>query len=154
MNLIFLDTEFTNFSDPELISIGLVSSNDERFYAEVPYKGSSCSEFVHMVVEPLLSGNEVPLDVLQAKLADWLYTICDSNPVVICFDSDYDRILFLRLFENKLPVRVNFRNLRDRHINEIMRTEFYKKNEFSEHHALNDALALRNAFRGWVKDVR
>jgi len=34
--LIFIDTEFTNFSNPQLISIGLAASTGEEFYAEVP----------------------------------------------------------------------------------------------------------------------
>jgi len=35
---IFIDTEFTDFIDPQLISIGLVSEFGEEFYAEVPYE--------------------------------------------------------------------------------------------------------------------
>lgn len=35
--LIFIDTEFTQFNDPELISIGLVTEDaSHEFYAELP----------------------------------------------------------------------------------------------------------------------
>lgn len=34
---VFIDTEFTDFLDPQLISIGLVAESGEEFYAELPY---------------------------------------------------------------------------------------------------------------------
>ena len=52
--LIFLDTEFTSFESPELISIGLAASSGEDFYAEVPFAVASASPFVCDVVIPLL----------------------------------------------------------------------------------------------------
>jgi hypothetical protein len=33
---VFIDTEFTDFLDPQLISIGLVAQSGEEFYAELP----------------------------------------------------------------------------------------------------------------------
>jgi hypothetical protein len=33
---VFIDTEFTDFIDPYLISIGLVAATGDEFYAEVP----------------------------------------------------------------------------------------------------------------------
>jgi len=33
---VFIDTEFTDFLDPQLISIGLVAQSGEKFYAELP----------------------------------------------------------------------------------------------------------------------
>jgi hypothetical protein len=35
----------------------------------------------------------------------------------------------------------------DRNINELLRHEFHAKNRLPEHHALNDAQAMRYAFR-------
>mgnify|MGYP003705540817 CR=1 FL=1 len=53
--LIFLDTEFTDFIDTELISIGLVDENGREFYAEsTQYRQEACSDFVRQVVVPLL----------------------------------------------------------------------------------------------------
>lgn len=51
---IFIDTEFTDFIDIHLISMGLVSEGGEEFYAEVPYPDVACSPFVREVVIPLL----------------------------------------------------------------------------------------------------
>ena len=41
--LVFIDTEFTNFHNPKLISIGLASETGETFYAEIPYPGAEGS---------------------------------------------------------------------------------------------------------------
>lgn len=51
---IFIDTEFTDFIDPQLISMGLVAASGEEFYVEAPYFKPSCSTFVKEVVIPLL----------------------------------------------------------------------------------------------------
>lgn len=37
---IFVDTEFSNFIEPQLISIGLVAESGEELYAELPYPPS------------------------------------------------------------------------------------------------------------------
>ena len=52
--LIFVDTEFTDFINTELISIGLVTDDGNHyFYAELDdYNPKACSEFVRNVVLP------------------------------------------------------------------------------------------------------
>lgn len=155
INLLFLDTEFTNFSNPELISIGLASSNGENFYAEAYYTDSSCSDFVREVVIPLLSRtDQISCEHLRLKILRWLDSIRGTNPIVICYDSDYDRILLLKLLKNNPPSYLFFRSLGYRHINGFKRAAFYVKNNLDEHHALNDAMSLRYAFRGWTRNVR
>jgi hypothetical protein len=51
---VFLDTEFTDFVRPRLISIGMAARSGQHFYAEVPYSDKECSEFVRKTVIPLL----------------------------------------------------------------------------------------------------
>jgi hypothetical protein len=88
MLLIFLDTEFTEFYNPDLISLGLASLNGKEFYAEVPFTRPSCSQFVLDVVLPLLSGAfQVPIDDLHKNILNWFDSIREDNPVIICFDS-------------------------------------------------------------------
>lgn len=53
--LVFIDTEFTDFVNPQLISIGMVADSGEEFYAEVPFSDDRCSEFVRETVIPLLN---------------------------------------------------------------------------------------------------
>lgn len=147
--LIFLDTEFTSFHAPELISIGLAASTGEEFYAEVPFMWSSCSPFVHDVVIPLLdtdASQQCVAGLLYKLIADWLAIVRIDSEVTICFDSSYDEELFRAIFDGFPPRFVNFRNI-DGCINELLRHEFHVKNRLPEHHALNDARAMRYAFR-------
>ena len=45
--IIFLDTEFTDFVRPDLISIGLVIEDGREFYAErTDYRPDTCSDSV------------------------------------------------------------------------------------------------------------
>jgi len=155
MLLVFLDTEFTRFRNPELISIGLAAANAEEFYAEIPYTHSSCSQFTLDVVIPLLAGTrQISPGDLGEKILNWLNLIRNDDPVVLCFDSDYDKILFLNIFADNPPRFIIFRGIGYPHINGAMRADFYKKTALSEHHALNDAMALRYSFKGWLRAVR
>ena len=53
--LVFLDTEFTDFTWPNLISLALVSEDGREFYAErTDYHRDDCSQFVRDNVQPLL----------------------------------------------------------------------------------------------------
>ena len=74
--LLFVDTEFTDFYDPHLVSIGLAAATGETFYAEVPYRRDQCSDFVKEVVIHLLGANPVTdlcdADELRARLRTWL----------------------------------------------------------------------------------
>jgi len=153
--LVFIDTEFTDFFDPQLISIGLAASTGEEFYAEVPYQYEKCSAFVREVVVPLLSHNDLcPYDELHLRLREWLKIIKGEENILVCYDSDYDRALFVKAFGNILPAFVEFRHIGDRNINELLRYEFHVKNKLPEHHALNDALANRYAFREWPLPIQ
>ena len=155
MLIVFLDTEFTNFDDPHLISIGLASSKDEEFYAETHYPDASCSDFVHKVVIPLLSlTHQLSHEQLRMEILEWFNGIRGTDPVVVCFDSHYDETLFRRLFQNTPPSFLIFRGIGSQHINALMRDEFYFKNGLIEHHALSDAKALRYSFRGWFRSIR
>ena len=45
--LVFLDTEFTSFFQPDLISVGLVAEDGREFYAErTDYRCDECTVFV------------------------------------------------------------------------------------------------------------
>jgi hypothetical protein len=155
MLLVFLDTEFTRFCNPELISIGLAAANGEEFYAETPYTHSSCSQFTLEVVIPLLaSTDQISPENLGEKISNWLNSIRNDESVVLCFDSDYDKVLFLKIFADNPPRFIIWRGIGYRHINGTMRADFYRKTALREHHALNDAKALRYSFKGWLRSVR
>jgi hypothetical protein len=45
--LVFLDTEFSDFTRPDLISLALVAEDGREFYAErTDYTATRCTEFV------------------------------------------------------------------------------------------------------------
>ncbi len=149
--LVFIDTEFTNFSNPQLISIGLAAATGETFYAEIPYQRAECSDFVKEVVIPLLGANPTSdscdADELRERLRTWLSIVKRHDDMDVCFDSEYDWQFFSQIFSNQPPAFCRARNIGFYEVNELLRYEFHEKNQKPEHHALNDAEALRYAFR-------
>lgn len=148
--LVFLDTEFTDFVNPHLISIGLASEYGEEFYAEVPFPSAACSAFTREVVLPLLG--RVPdaaclPENLRVKIIKWIEIVRRSDEdVEICFDFQTDWDLFVHALDCRVPTWCRSRRVA-RNINELLRYEFHKKNGLPEHHALYDAMANRYAFR-------
>jgi len=147
---VFVDTEFTNFVDTHLISIGMAAASGEEFYAEVPYPLDNCSEFVREVVIPLLGrvpNAFCPIDDLYMKITSWLKIIRTHDEVVdICFDYQTDWDLFSVALDGRVPSWCR-PCMVSRNINELLRYEFHKKNNLPEHHALYDAQANRYAYR-------
>lgn len=147
---LFLDTEFTDFIDCELISIGIVSDDGREFYAErTDFDLSRCSHFVKEAVLPLL-GRECPIagteEEIGTALRAWLTRFED---VEICVDYPTDFELFGYLVRDPdtlaLPAHVkgcNIRNIID--AADIER--YWRKNGRMAHHALHDARANRYAF--------
>jgi len=144
---IFMDTEFTSFHGLELISIGLAASTGEEFYAEVPYYPERCSNFVKETVIPLLSeGKTVAYEDLQNELLNWFRAIRLETTVKLFYDSEFDKKLFNDIFNGGPPKFVNHKQIGRRNISELLRNHYYAFSCLPEHHALNDARALRYAF--------
>jgi len=146
---VFIDTEFTDFLDPQLISIGLVAETGEEFYAELPYDIKACSAFVKEAVLPLLGyapHAEASKDEMYEKITQWLSVVRPAGEdVFICYDYQTDWDLFYDVLDGCVPPWCKRRLVADR-INEALRYEYHKKNALPEHHALNDAKANRYAF--------
>jgi hypothetical protein len=96
---IFLDTEFTQFRNGQLLSVGLVSDADDELVVEIhdPLRHASASEFCRDVVLPQFGA--VPatqvrtdLDLGRAVIA-WLLQF--RVPVTLCYDYKVDRRLLL-----------------------------------------------------------
>lgn len=146
---IFIDTEFTDFVDCHLISLGMAAGSGEDFYAEVPYPLEACSDFVRETVIPLL-GNiphaQCERPELRGRILDWLNLVRKGDEVEVCFDYQTDWDLFIDALEYQVPGWCRSR-LVARHINELFLYAFHKKHGLPEHHALYDAQANRYAFR-------
>ncbi|MBC3884533.1 3'-5' exoribonuclease [Undibacterium griseum] len=146
---IFIDTEFTDFIDTHLMSLGMVTESGKEFYAEVPYPDHLCSSFVREAVIPLLRKEPqyiFSVDELCERMLEWLSAVRRNNEdVVICFDYQTDWCLFADVLNYSIPEWCRPR-LISHQINEVLRYEFYQKNRLPLHHALYDARANRYAF--------
>lgn len=157
-NLVFLDTEFSHIGvAPKLISIALVSiKNDESFYAELPQESylPSCSPWVRENVLPLLEGGEcvMPIGVLRTRLFNWISVQAASRVVI---DHPKFDMAFLQdildpwpSFLEPTPIHLSLAAVCRSHPQEMQ--EFCDARytpEHPQHHALNDAIALRQIWR-------
>lgn len=148
--LIFLDTEFTGFNEPKLISLGLVTAATQEFYVEVPFPFHACSDFVQEAVIPLLGQYPdcfCPLPDLRLRILSWLEIVRrNADDIQICFDYQGDWDLFSAALDHRVPPWCKQRHIR-RNINKLMLWDFYKRHNLPEHHALYDAMANRYAYR-------
>jgi hypothetical protein len=146
--LIFLDTEFSNFIQPQLISIGLVSEDNQPFYAELnDFDISGCSDFVKTVVLPQLGKQpELAMDTrtLRQSLSAWLQRFSEFG-AVIAYDYSGD----WTLFQTALPERPPWLLHKDIYpeINDLVAEQFFMNTGLSDHHALHDAMANRFSYR-------
>jgi len=146
---IFIDTEFTDFVDTELISIGLITEDgDHEFYGELPVNRRKCSEFVIKHVLPQLGAQPLALytaEELEARLRGWLGQFRHLDDVTICYDFNGDWQLFQFALDNKVPDWLVCQNVYQR-IDQEALARYFEEHGVQEHHALNDAKANRHVF--------
>ena len=146
--LLFADTEFTDFTAMDLISIGIVSQVGHEFYAEnAEYTQSWCNEFVKSEVLPRLQGGEhaVPYSQLKEKLQLWLSDLLEEySTVLFVFDHASDGALLENLISD-YPQKEKVEARRDDLDAGI--ELYFMYNRSNEHHALHDARALFNGFK-------
>ena len=177
---VYIDTEFTDFMNQDLISIGLVSSDGHEFYGEnYDFIRAWSSKWVTENVYPLLdlSTHSYPRLVLSAKVWDWIDNLpCEFVVVMIDYESDYN--LLLNLFsDEKHPKIIEVKNIYeviseqcnaqilDHDGNEYeqrMRSaktkfnlyfmDYFFRTKEKQHHALSDAKANREAFSKLAKE--
>jgi hypothetical protein len=147
---VFIDTEFTDFIDCHLISIGMAAESGEDFYAEVPYPDQACSAFVREAVIPQLgriAHSACAFNDLRVRIINWLEIVRPSDEgVEICFDYQTDWDLFIDALDYRVPQWCAPLSVAN-HINELLLYDFHQKNGLPSHHALYDAQANRYAYR-------
>lgn len=99
---IFIDTEFTDFHQPRLISIGLAADSGEAWYAELTdgWCEQDCSDFTRENVLPLLAMDETRVMTRKAAavdLSDWLVRVSAQSFPIIVFDAQVDWLLLVGL---------------------------------------------------------
>lgn len=75
----FIDIEFTDWKDRQLISIAIVSEDGKEFYGECSdFHLPACNAFVQATVLPQLGSfpdRSMPTSLLALELRDWLLAI-------------------------------------------------------------------------------
>lgn len=153
--LIFLDTEFTDFIDCDLISIGMVAEDGQHvFYAERnDYKREWESDFVRASVLPYLG--KIPeavcsRDELKRRLWNWFSAL--PGQLQIACDSAHDRDLLWDALGDGLPSNLSVAYKEIAFLAETpafrrAASHYYQQGRYPLHHALHDAQALRH---GWL----
>lgn len=151
-NLIFLDTEFTDFKKPKLISIGMVDTHGHEFYAELSgWKDGDCSTFVYDEVLPNLSGRQSGRAEVGAMLVAWLDKYYSDSAPIILVDSEFDLKLSSQLLADVMRIQrpsmvpdLRFHETGDDY-DDFLVNWFNNRFPIPRHHALNDA----RAFHDW-----
>lgn len=156
--LLFLDTEYTDALDCELISIGMVSEDGQHeLYLEIQdFDRAKCNSFVQSAVWAHLGQfpqSVVRKDAIKAKLVDWFSTL--PRNVTIACDSFSDWELLLDAMEGERPEnlvgRYDLRALIDTTVFNHAATRFHNSQR-PWHHALFDAQAHRAGWLAWADE--
>ena len=103
----FLDTEFTDFKDSQLISLAIVGENGDEFYGELTdFERSACSDFVREIVMPQLGqfpNRAMSTAQLRSELLAWLHRVPLKPKPILCFDYSGDIDLMCALIGGPLP---------------------------------------------------
>lgn len=153
--LVFLDTEFTDFIDCDLISIGMVSEDGqhELYLERSDYRDDWCNEFVRAAVLPLLghTGTAVNRAELADRLTAWFATL--PRNVTIACDSYTDWELLLDAINGVNPPnlagRHDLRTLVDSSTFHHAVVRYHEKHG-PWHHAGHDAHAHRAGWMAWM----
>jgi hypothetical protein len=134
---LWLDTEFSHFGG-QLISIAIVSDDDDRFYA-VRHLPSKIHPWVVENVVPLLTQDPEPDHEIKRKLVAFLRK---HSGKPICADWPEDFIFLLGLLCEPGGYQFDVGDL------ELKLIRGLKTKSVIPHHAVHDARALRDAFYG------
>lgn len=157
--LVFLDTEFTDFTRPDLISLALVAEDGREFYAErKDFRRQDCSDFVCEEVFPLLgrvADAACTRQQLTQRLRDWFEQ--QPEPAKLVFDFEGDWLLLANAWlgpdHNAPPANVGDKILLASHtithpVFEGALNRVYNE-QLPPHHALADARGLMAGYRAW-----
>lgn len=155
--LVFLDTEFTDFINCELVSIGLVCEDGlNMLYLEVQdFDQKCCSAFVR---EAVLSQLERSANVsvrkaqIPTRLRDWFATL-PANVTLAC-DSLHDRDLLADAFDGEWPQNIDgwfdLRPLTDTVVYNQAVAHYHTPSK-PWHHAMHDSHANRAGWLAWYR---
>jgi len=145
----FIDTEFTDVVDSQLISVAIVGEDGREFYDECSdFNRERCNAFVREIVLPQLGrfpGRSMSREALRIALGVWLSEVQRKPKPVLCYDADCDYDLVTALLGGALPSGWRHENVFFKL--DPARLAQYVAKHGGEHHALHDARANAFAFR-------
>jgi len=152
--LVFLDTEFSDFINIDLISIGMISDDgNHTFYGErTDFNYDWCNDFVRAAVWSHLG--EIPAaKVKRHELCDrliaWFQTL--PSPVTIACDSYTDYELLLDALDGNRPDNLigyyDLRPLGEETVFNQAMCAYHAEPDRPWHHSFHDAKAAR---MGWL----
>lgn len=145
---IFIDTEFTDFVDMDLISIALVADDGRYIYGERnDFCRAACNEFVVDTVLPQIGkmpGCVYTRTALTSALRQWLLQFEMLDPV-LCFDYSVDWALLYDILDKDVPTWLRSCNI-NAQIDTALIEQYLAKTGLTSHHALTDALANQFAY--------
>ncbi len=156
-NNIYLDTEFSSLSAPELLSIGLVADNGSECYGELAPDRLQVNAFVRQKVLSQwgrMNGSAASTAQLGIRVSAWLSTLeSNSINVVYDYDADFELLqsalraagLWYRWSEVLRPFKVGYlaRMPISNEAMDLSWTDSSRHDGIHRHHALADARALR-----------
>ncbi|WP_083417783.1 3'-5' exoribonuclease [Burkholderia contaminans] len=149
-NRYFIDTEFTDFDQRQLISLAIVGENGHEFYGEcVDFDESLCSDFVRANVLPQLgkfAGRVMPFKQLCEVLRNWFKDIPVAGRPVLCYDLAADIDLLQEMLGGRHPDGWAIEDIEA--LLDPRRRRAYFARHGGEHHALHDARANAYACTG------
>jgi hypothetical protein len=163
--IVFCDTEFSDSTAPQLISIALVAYDGTTLYREVDRVPPKCSKFVKEHVLPHLEREPdvmAPIDQIAVSISEWLGSF---GHTVITADSDEDWKLLQDVLQHLPPgagqqpstrfqrvLRPDPRDAMDdgeralaERYNKAVNS-YHARTGAPKHHALHDARAMRLAW--------
>lgn len=99
---VFIDTEFTDFINCDLISLGAVASTGEEFYAEnSEYYKNMASQWVRENIVPTLNFDKFGMRRLELSARFWSWLIeLPTDEIIITSDHRIDIDILKELFQN------------------------------------------------------
>lgn len=179
---VHIDTEFTDFINRDLISIGAAADNGDTFYGEnSEFLRPWASTWVQENIYPLLDLEKFGMRRLElsARLWSWIEELpCDFVIITVDYAGDFE--LLHDLFqEDKHPKMLEWQNLKvtiyktcDEHIKalggsgddydnlvrkvcanfDLSFMDYFIRTKETQHHALSDAKANREAWTALVNN--
>ena len=166
---VYIDTEFTDFIDKDLISLALVAEDGSHFYGEnLDYNKEWASHFVKENVLPLCDFNKFGMKRLRlsAKAWSWIEDL-PTDEVILMEDYGGDHELLDDLFGERhfkikrvlnvyapcaFPLHFSIEErmriqTQSKNVFKVSFQNFLKDNSLIPHNALNDARANEYAHR-------